>query len=356
MEDGGEMTWETLKDVMGRLDAGSPPPPWAGLFGASPRPEDCAIVILPVPWDATVSYGEGTAKAPDQMTGASHQLDLEDPVFTKPYRAGITMLPTPQQIQELNAAARTRALRILASHGDKAPDKADLKFVNDASLTVNAHLYDAARTQLQAGRIAAVLGGDHSSPFGLIRALAEKHPDGFGILHFDAHHDLREAYEGFEHSHASIMFNVMEQVRAVKTLVQVGIRDYSQEERSYAMKLAETGRGKTFYGRDLFQRKARGETWAQTAKEILAALPQKVYVSFDIDGLDPAFCPTTGTPVPGGLSYDEALFLVEEVALQGKTIVGFDLVEVGAAEWDANVGARVLYKLCGATLHANGLL
>lgn len=350
------MTWESLNEVLARLEAGTPPPPTAGLFGASIHPTEAALVLIPVPWDTTVSYGAGTAKAPETVTTASHQLDLEDPFFDRPYRAGITMLPPDAEIAALNEESRPRALKVIDVGGDVPSDDPNLAAVNAASRRVNARVEALAREQIAAGRIAAVLGGDHSSPYGLIKGLGDVHKDGFGILHFDAHYDLRNAYEGFAHSHASIMRNVMETIPAVTMLAQVGIRDFSGDEAAYARALGK--RGAQYTGAALFRRKAHGQSWDTVAKEIIGKLPAKVYVSFDIDGLDPAFCPGTGTPVPGGLSYDEALYLLEELATSGRKIIGFDLCEVAPGpegdEWDANVGARVLYKLCGATLHSQG--
>jgi agmatinase len=349
------MIWEALSDVLGRLEAGTPPPPSAGVFGASVHPSDCALVLIPVPWDTTVSYGAGTAMGPDAITTASHQLDLEDPCFDRPYRCGITMLPADQEILDLNGRARGHALKVIEAVSAVAADDPNLAAVNAASAAVNNRVEALAEEQLGAGRLVGIVGGDHSSPYGLLRALGRKHAkDGFGILHFDAHFDLRRAYEGFTHSHASIMYNVMETIPAVSMLAQVGIRDFSGEEAAYARRLGR--RGAQFTGAALFRRKAKGDNWDRVTREILAQLPQNVYVSFDIDGLDAAFCPGTGTPVPGGLTYDEALYLVEELAASGRTIVGFDLCEVapGEDEWDANVGARVLYKLCGAALNSNG--
>ncbi len=352
------MTWESLKDALPRLAAGTPPPPWAGMFGASPRPEECDLILVPVPWDATVSYGGGTAKAPEAMITASHQMDLEDPFFDRPYRAGITMLPLDAELEAESDAARVKALRVIENDGPVDADDRDLAFVNAASVRVNDRVESLAREQLEAKRLVGVVGGDHSSPLGLIRALGAQHPDGFGILHVDAHYDLRQAYEGFVHSHASIMYNTMTTVPAVKALVQVGIRDYSAAETAFARSLGD--RGKQFLANTIARRKAKGESWDAIVKDILRPLPAKVYVSFDIDGLEPSSCPSTGTPVPGGLSYEEGIFLIEELAASGRTIVGFDLCEVApdpdGDEWDLNVGARVLYKLCGATLHSNGKL
>ena len=103
----------------------------------------------------------------------------------------------------------------------------------------------------------------------------------------------------------------------------------------------------------LSERKMQGESWSVLSDEIIQHLPQEVYISFDIDGLDPRFCPHTGTPVPGGLDLKEAFYLIKKVAQSGRKIIGFDLNEVApghTSEWDANVGARLLYKLCGWTL------
>jgi agmatinase len=143
----------------------------------------------------------------------------------------------------------------------------------------------------------------------------------------------------------------------VTRLVQVGVRDYSREERRYCESLGS--RARVHYARDLFRMQADGQSFGGIAAEILRPLPERVYVSFDIDGLDPPYCPNTGTPVPGGLSFDQACYLLEELAFSGRQVIGFDLCEVapdpGGGEWDANVGARLLYKLCGCLLYSMGL-
>lgn len=343
--------------VMADLESGLPSPKDAGFLGASLDPLDCKLVLIPVPWEATTSYGGGTSAGPEVMIPASHQLDLEDAAFGKAFRAGIAVLPEDPSIRQLNESARAAALRVIeAIEGKKAPGK-DLDLVNASSERVNKSVYDSAMTWLNQGKLVGVIGGDHASPQGLIQALAETVQGGFGVLHFDAHHDLRVAYEGFVYSHASIFYNVMNSYKNVTKLVQVGIRDYSRDERAYMSDLGD--RGKCFYGRDIFRAKAEGKTFQQIAKEIVDALPKNVYVSFDIDGLDPSYCPSTGTPVPGGLSYDEACYILETLAASGKTVVGFDLCEVapspGGDEWDANVGARMLYKLCGCLLRSQKL-
>jgi len=346
-----------LVAVIAELEAGLPPLGDAGFLGARLDPCEAALALIPVPWEATTSYRGGTSRGPEAIVRASHQLDLEDPVFGAPYRAGIAFVPEDGVVAVRNEAARGAALEVIAAleAGRDAPEARDR--VNAAGAEVNAHVEAAAAALLDEGKLVGVVGGDHSSPYGLIRALAERHRDGFGILHIDAHHDLRAAYEGFTWSHASIFYNVMENVPAVRRLVQVAIRDYARSERLYAEALGE--RGACFYGNALFRLKAEGVSFSEVCRRIVDPLPDNVYVSFDIDGLDPAYCPSTGTPVPGGLSFDEAGYLLETLAASGRRVIGFDLCEVAPSdhgdEWDANVGARVLYKLCGCCLRSQGL-
>lgn len=344
----------SFADAMAELESGMPPRPDAGFLGASLDPEECKLVLIPVPWEATTSYGGGTSQGPEVIVPASHQLDLEDAAFGKAFRAGITVLPEDPVIRSTNTTARTAALRVIEAIEAKRDPGADLKAVNQASEVVNQSVYETAKKWLKRGKFVGVIGGDHACPQGLIQALAETVPGGFGVLHFDAHHDLRIAYEGFVYSHASIFYNVMHSYKNVSKLVQVAIRDYSRDEKNYMESLGD--RGKSFYNREIFAMKAEGRTFQYIAQEIIATLPDNVYVSFDIDGLDPSYCPSTGTPVPGGLSFDEACYILETLAKSKKKVIGFDLCEVAPGtdgnEWDANVGARMLYKLCGCLLRS----
>lgn len=347
------MSNRTLAEVVRQLESGNPPAENAGFLGADLNPAEARLVLVPVPWDATTSYRPGTARGPNAIIGASHQLDLEDDAFGRPYRHGIAFLPETPGISELNALARPAAERAIAAIEAGTDSPRDVAQVNEASAEVMRWVRFAARKHLDAGQCVALVGGDHSSPFGLIEALAEVERGGFGLLQIDAHHDFRRAYEGFTWSHASIAFNVMERLGdAVTRLVQVGIRDYSREEAEYLASLGE--RGRCFRDRDLFRARAEGASFADLTLRILEGLPERVHVTFDIDGLEPQYCPSTGTPVPGGLSYNEAGYLIEALVRSGRKIVGFDLCEVAPGpdgmEWDANVGARLLYRLCGALL------
>jgi agmatinase len=148
------------------------------------------------------------------------------------------------------------------------------------------------------------------------------------------------------------MYNVMTSSWKPKKLVQLGIRDFCEEEYEFTKSRADI---KTFFDLDVKRSLLGGEPWTRICQEVIRELPEKIYISFDIDGLDPAYCPHTGTPVSGGYTPDQIYFLFNELAKAGKKIVGFDLNEVStggasledANEWDGNVGARMLFKLCG---------
>lgn len=344
------------KTMLQQLDEGLPPPADAGLFGADVPAAEAGLILYPVPWEATTSYGRGTVHGPRVVKAASHQLDLFDLRLGKPFLAGITLLDEDVDLIGWNGEASAAAERVIAAFSEgEDPLKEDLAVVNRLSVALNERVFAETKRWLDRDKFVGLLGGDHSAPLGFMQALAEKHRDGYGVLHVDAHHDLRKAYEGFRYSHASIMYNALEEIPGIKKMVQVAIRDFSRFEHDYAR---DNPKVTTFYDPELFRRRAQGERFAETTLAILNELPEKVYVSFDIDGLKPSFCPNTGTPVPGGLEFEEAMYLLEELALCGKKVIGFDLCEVAPGEddeWDANVGARVLYKLCGTLLKSQGM-
>ena len=334
-----------------------------GLFGLDTRVEDARLVVIPVPFDATTSYRPGTAAGPAAVLEASKQVDLEDLQYGAVWKAGFAMLPIPKDIAALSKSARRTAEPVIAAGGAQPGNRAHSKAldaVNAASERVHGHVAREAERILDRGAIPALLGGDHASPFGLIAELSERHP-GMGILQIDAHADLREEFEGFRWSHASIFHNVMTRLPGVGRLVQVGIRDFGLRERQFVEQ--SKGRVQCFYDQHLRDRQfaggARG-SWKSIAADIVKALPKEVYISFDIDGLTPDHCPNTGTPVPGGLTFPEMCHLLETLANSGRRVIGFDLCEVSPGpndgEWNANVGARTLYKLLGCTLKSRGLL
>lgn len=348
---------------MTTIDPNAPASPDSGIFGLPFTEQDARLVLLPVPWEATTSYGGGTVNGPAALLRASHQLDLCDRELEKPYEAGICLLEENQQIRALNEEARGLAAQIIEAGGVISNQKLAMALsrVNELSGQLNTFVRDEARRILKSGKILGLVGGDHSTPFGAIQAVAEQEKD-FGILHIDAHFDLRKAFEGFEFSHASIFYNVLDKIPEVKRLVSVGIRDFCEEELAYLK--SQNGRAQVFFDAELAELVLEGKAWSAVCKQIISALPDKVWISFDIDGLDPSLCSLTGTPVPGGLSFSQIGILLRLLTQSGKKILGFDLCEVGAPEnfpensneWDANVGMRVLYKLCGWTLASQGLV
>ncbi|GAC1351686.1 MAG: agmatinase family protein [Polyangiales bacterium] len=342
---------------MHAFDPNAASPQESGVFGLPHHEHNARVVLLPVPFDATTSYGKGAANGPSAILAASRQVDLFDLEVGRPYEEGIFMRNEAAELRAYNAEARALAESVIAASGNVEGHPAlqrALERVNVISRAVDEHVHREALRLLDAGKIVGVIGGDHSTPFGAIRAHAERIAQ-LGILHFDAHADLRPAYEGFERSHASIMHNVMREL-PIARLVQVGIRDLSQEE--FDQIEGSGGRIVAHYDVDLKRAQREGERWSTLAARVVDSLPHDVYISFDIDGLDPSLCPGTGTPVPGGLSFHEAIAIIEAVAKSGRVIHGFDLNEVSPSresEWDANVGARVLYKLIGWTLISRGL-
>ena len=321
-----------------------------GIFGLPFNLDDAEVVLIPMPWEVTVSYNAGTARGPEAIKEASYQLDLFDPTIENAWQLGIAMEEVSTDWLEASTDLRHKTQTYInwlegGGHQITEATAAELtQKVNTKSLELLEWLKSKAAGYLKQGKSVGVIGGDHSTPLGLLHALADEHEE-FGILQIDAHADLRKSYEGFTYSHASIMYNALK-LKQVKKLVQVGIRDIAESEAE--MVQSSNGRIITFYDAMLKENMYEGDTWKKQCRKIIAQLPPKVYISFDIDGLDPKLCPGTGTPVAGGLELEEAIYLVKALVRSGCKIIGFDLCEVapGNDQWNGNVGARLLYKLC----------
>ncbi|MGB0369070.1 MAG: agmatinase family protein [Flavobacteriales bacterium] len=329
----------------------------AGLFGLPFSTVDAEVVLLPVPWDVTASFTDGTSKAPEAILWASKQVDLYYPGIKDAWKMGVAMDEIPLEWVDLNKHYRKKAQEVISEleEGKSAEDSDLVKLqseINDQCNELVDFVYNKSKPILTENKLVGVVGGDHSTPLGLIKALSEIHSE-FGILQFDAHADLRMAYEGFEHSHASIMHNALK-IEAVSKLVQVGLRDVCEQEMDSIYNSNE--RVVAFFDEHLKTKQFEGVSWKSICDDVVKELPQKVYISFDVDGLSPDLCPNTGTPVPGGLSFEQAVYLIKQVVSSGRTIIGFDLCEVGISptDWDANVAARILYHLCNQTGLSNG--
>ena len=322
------------------------------VFGFSVTEEEAELVIIPVPWDGTASYAKGTSNGPEAILQASRQLDFYHHELESAWESKIFMTEISQEWKKISDDINELTIPYidyLESGGNtetSTSSKEVIEQVNETQNVLKSNLKERVSKILSSGKVVAMLGGEHSIPLALIEELSLKYC--FGILQIDAHADLRIAYEGFEQSHASIMQNAIKN-ESISKLVQVGVRDLCPQE---ANEIAVNDKIECFYDKTLKQDLFQGKNWKNIASDIVRELPQKVYISFDIDGLEPSLCPNTGTPVPGGLTYDQATYLISQVVKSGREIIGFDLCEVAAGEneWDANVGARVLWELCVATL------
>ncbi len=332
--------------------------PGSGLFGLDGGPEAARVHVLPVPFDATTSFRKGAARGPAAILAASHQVDLFDLTTGRPYEAGIWMAPIPAEVLAWNDQATALAQPVIDAGGlENDPGLAkEVARVDALQQELDAWVYARTAASLDAGKWCALVGGDHSVPFGALKAHVERHP-GMGVLHVDAHADLRVAYEGFPRSHASILSNVVGELVGdgrIAQVLQVGLRDLSQEERA----AIDGERVRAMFDRDWADARLRGADLRALVRRELAGLPREVYVTFDVDGLDPTLCPSTGTPVPGGLLWHEAMLWLEELVATGRRIVGCDLCEVAPGEgepgegWDEIVGARLLYRLIGFGLRS----
>ncbi len=324
------------------------------LFGLNESKQSASIHIHSVPWDATTSYRSGASHGPSAILKSSAQLDLYDRELGEIYKSGIYFFKPEAEVMTLNSETKKQINEF------RKANYSDLNIINKNCDRMNTFVYERVQESLDAKKCIGILGGDHSVSLGGVRALAEKYGSDFGILHIDAHMDLRDAYEGFRWSHASIFRNILNEKTPPAQVVQVGIRDFCEEEFHFAQE--HKSRVHVFFDHDVKGQLARGVHWFDMAQEIVKHLPKKVYISFDIDGLSPVFCPHTGTPVPGGLDYDQVLILLSVLGNSGRQVIGFDLCEVAPSshdlsdEWDGNVGMRLLYKLCGWLAKTNGLL
>ncbi len=330
------------------------------VFGLPTNETESEMVILPIPWEVTVSYNAGTARCIDNVFKASMQIDLYDSDYPNQWQRGIYMRPVDKKVLLKSDYLRKEAelyINYISSEEEIEKNQfmcKSLKEINDGGNYLNAWVYEQTKELLKNGKLVGLLGGDHSTPLGYFKAIAEQYED-FGILQIDAHCDLRKGYEGFTYSHASIMYNALQEIPQISRLVQVGIRDYCDEEWDYIK--ASNFRVISYFDKDIKERQFEGENWHQIVTDIVDKLPQHVFISFDIDGLDPKLCPNTGTPVMGGFETEQIFFLFKQVIKSGRKIIGFDLNEIGVNDhendWDANVGSRVLYKLSNILLYSN---
>ncbi|MGL4759514.1 MAG: arginase family protein [Patescibacteria group bacterium] len=310
------------------------------------------IVIFPVPWEATVSYREGTQNAPELIRTTSLQLDLFDKKYEFIDVNGRIYWDRSiaSKISDLALKTRTLVQAKLINDCDKNYTEStglQRQILNNCEL-FNSIVYSHSKQAIEKRKIVGLVGGDHSTPLGQIKAIGEMHSE-FGILHLDAHHDLRPFFQGMKYSHGSIFHNVLEEVSTLSSLVQVGIRDYCDKEYYFAKSHPKVN---TFYDDDISEKMFGGiQNWGGIVDNMIDLLPQNVYVSLDMDGLTIENTLSTGTPVPGGLSFAQVRYLFNQLSSR-RTVVGFDVVECGPSEVDAIVAMRLLFQLCNVSLNS----
>ncbi|MEP6675923.1 MAG: arginase family protein [Ferruginibacter sp.] len=328
------------------------------IFGLPFSEDDARLIILPVPWEVTVSRNAGTARAPEHIFRSSLLIELYDPQYTDCWRQGYFMQQPDKKILLKSDYLRKEAELYInyITDGEKLENNKfmckSLREINEGSLFLNNWVQEQTTALLDKDKLVGLLGGDLSTPFGYYKALAEKHND-FGILHIDSHCGMRKAYEGFTYSHVSLFYNALEQIPQIKKLVQLGIRDFAEEEWNVIRNSGE--RISTFLDVAIKKRIFEGETWKQITDDIVAQLPEKVIFCVDIDGLDPKLCPHTSTSVAGGFNTEQIHYLFKSVIDSGRQLIGFNLNEVGIShdDWDEKVGARILFELCNFLMASN---
>jgi len=281
----------------------SPPQNFAGLSAPYADLETARVAILPVPYDSTTEWHSGTREGPQAIINASQYLELYDIELDREiHKVGIHTLPA---IQPLLSSPEEMVQRV----------------------------YHVAKELVQQAKFVVMLGGEHSLSLGTVRALREKHQD-LCVLQLDAHADLRDEYSGTQYSHACVMRRVFE----LCPIAQVGIRSLSREEQQFL----NQNKMQPFYA-------STPAPSLAPLQQIVASLPDNVYISIDLDVFDPSIMSAVGTPEPGGLQWHEVLNLLKLVALH-KHVIGFDLMELCPKEGPAScafLAAKLAYKLIG---------
>jgi agmatinase len=267
--------------------------------------ETSRIVVVPVPYDGTSTWIKGADRGPAAIIEASANMELYDiDTGSEVYRAGIH---TARPVADMHSPAR-----------------------------MVDQVYHAVRQHLENDKFVVTLGGEHSVTIGAVKAFRDKFPD-LCVLQVDAHTDLRQEYEGTPFNHACVMARVREWC----PFVQVGIRSMDAEERQYTVP------GKIFYAKDII---GQGTGWMD---HVISQLGRQVYLTIDLDGLDPSVMASTGTPEPGGLSYYDVIRLARKV-IDERQLIGFDVVELCPNDHNKApdfLAAKLVYQLLSLKFH-----
>ncbi|XOD68692.1 MAG: agmatinase [Flavobacteriales bacterium AspAUS03] len=271
---------------------------FAGIPQIYARLETAQIVLIPVPYDGTSTWGKGADKGPKAFLEAAENMELYDIETTSEvYRRGIYLT--------------------IAVTEDSNPER------------MVESVYNTVKGYLSQNKLVTLIGGEHSISIGSIRAFGERFPQ-LSVLQIDAHADLRPNYQGSPYNHACALYETSQK----HPLIQVGIRSMDAEEKTYIQA------GHVFYAHEIYQ----NDIWMEKA---LDALSDLVFITIDLDAFDPSIAPSTGTPEPGGLLWYPVLKFLRKV-FKKRQIVGFDIVELAPNESErttAFLAAKLYYKL-----------
>ena len=310
------------------------------LFGWNNTEDDADTIILPFMWDVTASNKAGSSKALSSIIEASYYLDsCLDPNQMTRYKPFTQ--PSDPFIEKQNKALRKKALLCIKALelGKKAPQDI-LDDINSQSELLFKMMTEKCKALLSKQKKVLLIGGEHSVSYALLSALNDIEKKPFSLLHLDAHLDCRKSYQGFSHSHASIIRKA-HSLSKISSISSVGIRDYCCEEYQFSQKQAH--KHHLFFQEKLDARLFEGESWKACTSKIIQSLDKRIYISLDVDCLDASIVPSTGTPVSGGLSVNQLHYLLRQLKSSKKEVIGVDLVETGPLE--GQISARLLLQL-----------
>lgn len=320
------------------------------LFGLPFTVDTAEIIVIPVPWDVTSSLQGGACLGPSALLNASSHIELHENKIEDAWKMGIAMMPIDEGWVNKNNEARnfTEVYFNYLKGGDiQLSDKEIgiiVKNINALSENINEWVLQKSNEIIAEGKIPVVLGGDHSAPFGLMKAIAKKY-DSFGVLQIGNKANLISKHQRFTHSHASVMFNVLRFEQLTK-LVQLGLRDVNAPESDV---ISSDNRIVSVYEYALATEHFEGMSWNVQTDRIISELPEQIYISLDINSLSPQLAGKSN--ISPWLTYHHLVYLFEKLALADKKIIAFDLCEVSGNQdsWHATIGARMLYSLSNIT-------
>tara|TARA_A100001015_G_scaffold320996_1_gene449540 strand:- start:2320 stop:3255 length:936 start_codon:yes stop_codon:yes gene_type:complete len=307
------------------------------------------VSIYSVPWDLTTTFRSGTANAPDMIHSVIHQLDDYHPFHSSPIE--FSFHPVHPQIlkSQQSLFSKSRYIMPKLNKNESLSDKEslDLNQINHAHERLHELVFEDTYRLINSNAPLILCGGEHGVGLGYLNALAKIHSS-FSILHIDAHMDCRVQYFGFDFSHASTISHYS-QIDSVSSISQVGIRDYSFEEMEFQKHSNVTFHH--FLDYDIHQKMFQGKLWHDICLDISSTLTEHVFISLDVDGLMPYLAHNTGTPVPGGITYNQLTYLLHKIHQQ-KNIIGAELVEVNSINHSVDhiFGSRLLHLLAGCVV------